>query len=59
MDCDDVLVVVMLGRMEPDDLTTSMSAVLQTTTYIQWPRRGVDHHEFWRRLRLGLLEMRV
>jgi hypothetical protein len=58
MDCDDVL-VVMLGRMEPDDLTTSMSAVLQTTTYIQWPRREDDHHEFWRRLKVGFQETRV
>jgi hypothetical protein len=59
MDCDDVLVVVMLGHIDPDDLTTSMSAVLQTTTYIQWPRRGVDQHEFWRRLRVGLQETHV
>jgi hypothetical protein len=57
MDCDDVLVVVMLGRMEPDDLTTSMSAMLQTTTYIQWPREKAEHDDFWRRLRVGLQEM--
>jgi hypothetical protein len=58
MDCDDVLVVGMLGHIHPDDLTTSMSAVLQTTTYIQWPRHPAEHDDFWRRLRVGLREMR-
>jgi hypothetical protein len=59
MHCDDVLVVVMLGRMEPDDLTTSMSAVLQTTTYLRWPRRATEHRGFWRKLKVGFQETSV
>ena len=49
-DNDDDLIVTCLDDVVSRDLTSTMTAVLRTTTYIQWPRDPRASASFWRRL---------
>jgi toll-like receptor 13 len=58
MDYDDVLIVVCLDDITSCEMTSSMMAVLKTTTYIQWWGENADAvRSFWGRLRLSLHEV--
>ena len=53
-DNDDDLIVTCLDDVASRDLTNTMTAVLRTTTYIQWPRDPRASDLFWRRLERSL-----
>ncbi|XP_071079844.1 toll-like receptor 13 [Haliotis cracherodii] len=50
------LVVVLLEDMEDRNMTSSLYALLQTTTYIMWPEEERDRQFFWDRLGMSLKE---
>ena len=53
-DNDDDLIVTCLDDVASRDLTNTMTAVLRTTTYIQWPRDPRASASFWNRLERAL-----
>ena len=53
-DNDDDLIVTCLDDVASRDVTSTMTAVLRTTTYIQWPRDPCASASFWRRLERAL-----
>ena len=53
-DNDDDLIVTCLDDVASRDVTSTMTAVLRTTTYIQWPRDPRASDLFWRRLERSL-----
>ncbi|KAK7091913.1 toll-like receptor 13 [Littorina saxatilis] len=57
MDYDDALIVVCLGDVASRDLTSSMMAVMKTTTYIQWVDDDDAIASFWGRLKEALQEV--
>ena len=57
LDYGDALVVACLGDVASRDLTSTMAAVLQTTTYIQWRELSDAQSLFWRKLRASLREL--
>ncbi|KAL8621533.1 hypothetical protein ACOMHN_026205 [Nucella lapillus] len=57
MDYDDALIVVCVDDVLSHDMTSSMRAVLKTTTYIQWKREVEAEDLFWRRLLLALRDV--
>nr|KAG5700205.1 hypothetical protein BaRGS_011048 [Batillaria attramentaria] len=57
MEHDDMLVVVMLHEIPPRDLTTAMTAVMATTTYIKWVDQRDARAWFWDRIRITLNEI--
>ncbi|XP_076453842.1 toll-like receptor 4 isoform X2 [Babylonia areolata] len=58
LDNDDALVVILLEDASSRDLTSTMTAVLTTTTYVQWQECPDMRSSFWRRLGLSLAELR-
>ncbi|XP_070209266.1 toll-like receptor 13 [Littorina saxatilis] len=57
MDTDDVLVVVCVDDVASRDLTSSMMAVMKTTTYIQWVEDRDAMASFWGRMRMAFEEI--
>jgi toll-like receptor 13 len=57
MDYDDALIIVSLDDMTSYELTSTMMAVLKTTTYIQWDRHPDAVRSFWGRLKQALHEI--
>ena len=53
-DNDDDLIVTCLDDVVSRDVTSTMTAVLRTTTYIQWPRDPGAAVSFWNRLERAL-----
>ena len=53
-DNDDDLIVTCLDDVASRDVTSTMTAVLRTTTYIQWPRDPGASASFWSRLERAL-----
>ena len=53
-DNDDDLIVTCLDDVASRDVTSTMTAVLRTTTYIQWPRDPDAAVSFWSRLERAL-----
>ena len=53
-DNDDDLIVTCLDDVASRDVTSTMTAVLRTTTYIQWPRDPDSAASFWNRLERAL-----
>jgi toll-like receptor 13 len=51
MDYDDALLVVCLDGVASREMTTSMMAVMKTTTYIQWAEHPDAIHALWGRVR--------
>ncbi|XP_046355804.2 toll-like receptor 13 [Haliotis rufescens] len=45
------VVVVLLENIEARNMTSSLYALFQTTTYITWPDEEEDRHVFWMRLK--------
>ncbi|XP_071080769.1 toll-like receptor 13 [Haliotis cracherodii] len=45
------VVVVLLENIEARNMTSSLYALFQTTTYITWPDEEEDRHVFWIRLK--------
>lgn len=54
---DDQLVVVRLSDLDSRDLTSTMLAVLKTTTYIDWEDNPEARASFWGRLLTSLSEI--
>ncbi|XP_076467960.1 toll-like receptor 4 [Babylonia areolata] len=54
MERDDVMIVVMLQETGCRALTTTMMAILHTTTYLRWTDQDSARASFWGRLRLAL-----
>ncbi|XP_046551861.1 toll-like receptor 2 [Haliotis rubra] len=48
------LLVVLLENIESRNMTSSLYALFQTTTYITWPEEEEDRHVFWMRLKQSL-----
>jgi toll-like receptor 13 len=57
MDYDDALIIVCVDDVTSTEMTTSMMAVLKTTTYIQWSRHPDAVRAFWGRVRQALHEI--
>jgi toll-like receptor 13 len=57
MDYDDALIIVSLDDLTSYELTSTMMAVLKTTTYIQWNRHPDAVRSFWGRLKQALHEI--
>jgi toll-like receptor 13 len=57
MDYDDALIIVCLDDITSYELTSSMMAVLKTTTYIQWNRHPDAVRAFWGRVKQALHEV--
>jgi toll-like receptor 13 len=57
MDYDDALIIVCLDDVTSYELTSSMMAVLKTTTYIQWWETMDAIRAFWGRLQQALHEV--
>ena len=53
-DNDDDLIVTCLDDVASRNVTSTMAAVLRTTTYIQWPRDPGASASFWRSLERAL-----
>ena len=53
-DNDDDLIVTCVDDVASRDVTSTMKAVLRTTTYIQWPQDPRGSPSFWRRLERAL-----
>ena len=53
-DNDDDLIVTCLDDVASRDVTSTMTAVLRTTTYIQWPQDPDSAASFWGRLERAL-----
>jgi hypothetical protein len=57
MDYDDALIIVCVDDVASREMTTSMMAVLKTTTYIQWAEHRDAIRAFWGRVRQSLEEI--
>jgi hypothetical protein len=57
MEHDDVLIIVCLDDVVSQEMTSTMMAVLKTTTYIQWERTADAIASFWGRIQLSLHEV--
>ncbi|XP_070206404.1 toll-like receptor 13 [Littorina saxatilis] len=57
MDNEDALIVTCLGEVASRDATSTMVAVMKTTTYIQWEERLDERASYWQRLNLSLHEI--
>ena len=53
-DNDDDLIVTCMDDVASRDLTSTMTAVLRTTTYIEWPQDPRGSPSFWGRLERAL-----
>ena len=53
-DNDDDLIVTCLDDVASRDVTSTMTAVLRTTTYIQWPHDPQASASFWMRIERAL-----
>ncbi|XP_070191497.1 toll-like receptor 13 [Littorina saxatilis] len=51
---DDALLVTCLGDVASRELSSTMMAVLDTTTYIQWEERVEERGVFWERIEFAL-----
>jgi toll-like receptor 13 len=54
MEHDDVLIIVCLDDVVSQEMTSTMMAVLKTTTYIQWEQTADAMASFWGRIQLSL-----
>ena len=55
MERDDVMVLALLRETESRDMSGAMTAVMRTTTYLEWADQSQAAREsFWGRLRLAL-----
>ncbi|KAL8561091.1 hypothetical protein ACOMHN_031035 [Nucella lapillus] len=57
MDYNDALIVTCLDDIASRDMTSTMSAVLKTTTYLQWRNSPDDVRSFWQRIRLSVRDL--
>nr|KAG5699324.1 hypothetical protein BaRGS_004261 [Batillaria attramentaria] len=57
MEHDDALLVAWLHDIPSRDLTSSMMAVMKTTTCIEWSEEEDAMESFWGRTRIGLQEI--
>jgi toll-like receptor 13 len=57
MDYDDTLIIISLDDLTSYELTSTMMAVLKTTTYIQWKQGPDAIRAFWGRLKVALQEI--
>nr|KAG5702838.1 hypothetical protein BaRGS_001920 [Batillaria attramentaria] len=57
MEHDDALLVVLLHDVPAHDMTSTMMAVLKTTTYIEWGEEPDARASFWGRIRIALNEI--
>ena len=57
LDNEDALIVTCLGDVASRDLTSTMTAVLNTTTYIQWDQSPYVRASFWNRLELCMRDV--
>ena len=57
LDYGDALIVTCLGDVVSRDLTSTMAAVLETTTYIQWRDNRDVVTSFWERVMLSLRDI--
>ncbi|KAL8622952.1 hypothetical protein ACOMHN_027073 [Nucella lapillus] len=57
MDYDDALIVVCVDDVTSRQMTSAMTAVLKTTTYVQWREEEDAEASFWGRLHLALNEI--
>nr|KAG5701134.1 hypothetical protein BaRGS_002610 [Batillaria attramentaria] len=57
MEHDDALLVVLLHDVPAHDMTSTMMAVLKTTTYIEWGEEQDARASFWGRIRIALNEI--
>ena len=57
LDYGDALIVTCLGDVASRDLTSTMAAVLETTTYIQWRDNRDAVTSFWNRVTLSLRDI--
>ena len=57
LDYGDALIVTCLGDVASRDLTSTMAAVLETTTYIQWRDNRDAVTSFWDRVTLSLRDI--
>ena len=57
LDHEDALIVTCLGDVASRDLTSTMIAVQNTTTYIQWEESPYVRASFWNRLELCLRDV--
>ncbi|XP_076468193.1 toll-like receptor 2 [Babylonia areolata] len=54
MERDDIMILLMLHETEARDLSSTMLAILQTTTYLEWMDEDSAKASFWGRLELAL-----
>jgi toll-like receptor 13 len=54
LDRGDNLLVAYLQRVEEEDMTASMAAILRTNAYLQWSNQRRDQDTFWSTLQLAL-----
>ena len=57
LDNEDALIVACLDDVALCDLTSTMIAVLNTTTYVQWGQNPYIRGSFWDRLELSLRDI--
>nr|KAG5694086.1 hypothetical protein BaRGS_033705 [Batillaria attramentaria] len=57
MEHDDALLVVLLHDVPAHDMTSTMMAVLKTTTYIEWGEEPDARASFWGRIQIALNEI--
>jgi hypothetical protein len=57
MDYDDSLVIIVIDDITRRRMTAAMTAVLKTTTYIQWAEHQDAIYSFWGRVRLALADI--
>ena len=57
LDYGDALIITCLGDVASRDLTSTMAAVLETTTYIQWRDNRDAVTSFWDRVTLSLRDI--
>ena len=46
----DTLISIMLETIPKEEMSTSLRSLLNSTTYIEWPRKEYDEERFWIRI---------
>jgi toll-like receptor 13 len=49
-DGENMVIVVLLERIQTKNITNSLHVLLNTTTYIEWKHNGREKELFWERL---------
>ncbi|XP_071944247.1 toll-like receptor 2 type-1 [Antedon mediterranea] len=52
---EDILIVVLLGKVSPKDMPIALHKILTTTTYIEWKEHPERKALFWTKLETALL----